>query len=317
MLLVAAAPIVRAAGSRALTVALLVLALAAVAALGVILLKVMELRWGSREGWLLLAVLCGWQPVLAGVRQTDIALPAAAAVLAAWYFLRSGRAAASGFAASIATCLAVPAVGILPALARSAPRAALVGALSLAALVTGTLAVAGLHTVAGFVMTLAYAARMWSIADTNYSVLGRAVTAAIPPIVIGLDVGPGGFHQLVAEPHAGRGVRFLPDTRTAGGARAVVAGLHAPYRADGSPAGPRLDERFFRFAARLHGVVDVLVAPGPGRHRVEQRASTLRPRQWHRAGRLDRAHPLLAVDCCRRGCVAPAAHPRTDVSGVN
>ena len=185
-LLVAAAPIVGAAGARALTVALLVLALAAVATLGAILLKVMELRWGSREGWLLLAVLCGWQPVLAGVRQTDIALPAAAGVLAAWYFLRSGRAAASGFAASIATCLAVPAAGVLPALARSAPRAALVGALSLAALVTGTLAVAGLHTVAGFVMTLVYAARMWSIADTNYSVLGRAVTAAIPPIVIAL-----------------------------------------------------------------------------------------------------------------------------------
>ena len=62
----------------------------------------------------------------------------------------------------------------------SAPRAALIGALSLAALVTGTLAVAGLHTVAGLgVMTLAYTARMWSIADTNYSVLGRAVTAAI------------------------------------------------------------------------------------------------------------------------------------------
>ena len=183
-LLVAAAPIVGSAGSRGLTLALLVFALAAVATLGVILLKVMELRWGSRRGWLLLAVLCGWQPVLAGVRQTDIALPAAACVLAAWYCLRAGRPGASGVAASVATCFAVPAVGILPALARSAPRAALIGTISSAALLTVTLAVAGLHTVAGFVMTLAYAARMWSVADTNYSVVGRAVTAAIPPVAI-------------------------------------------------------------------------------------------------------------------------------------
>lgn len=184
MMLVAAAPVMSVGGTRALGIVFLVLAVGAVAVIGLILLNTAGISWRSREGLLLFAILAGWQPILAGLRQADIVLPAAACVLSAWYLLRTQRPGASGFAAAIATGLALPAIGVLPALVRSVPRAAVIGTLSLVALATVTLAVAGLHTAPGFIMTMAYAAQMWSPAPTNYSAISRAMAAQLPAAIV-------------------------------------------------------------------------------------------------------------------------------------
>lgn len=190
MLLLAEVPVVRFGGARALNAVLMLLSISTVFIMAVLLLEAARLDWRSRRGLLLIAAVAGWQPVLAGVRQADAALPAAGLVAIAWHLAARKRRAAPAVAASLAACLVPPAWGVWAALLRSAPRAAAIAGGFVSAAVLATVAVAGFAVVPGFVMTAAYAARAYAAAVTNYSVLGRFVAADTPgsALIIALAV---------------------------------------------------------------------------------------------------------------------------------
>ncbi len=179
MLLLAEALVARFAGGHVMNGVLLLLSVAAFGAIALLLLNAAGLSWRSPRGVLLVSALAGWQPLLAGVRQADIALPAAALVVASWRLARRRRSAGSGSAAALAACCSPGALGAIPALARTAPRAALIATAVLIATVLATVAAIGLHVLPGFVLTTAYVARTYAIAPTNYSAIGRIVAANI------------------------------------------------------------------------------------------------------------------------------------------
>jgi hypothetical protein len=129
-------------------------------------------------------MILGWQPVIAGLRQGDAVLPAAGLVALSWHLARRGRGAA--FASAVAACLTVPAIGVLPAMLRQAPRT---GSLALAVVfVAGlaTVSVAGASVVPDFARTMAETTRTYADAVANYSVAGRMLGAGTPVAMLAL-----------------------------------------------------------------------------------------------------------------------------------
>lgn len=176
MLLLAGVPIVRVAGGRGLYVALASLSIGAVIAIWTILSQRAGIPWRSRQGLLVLAAIAGWQPVLAGIRQGDAVLPAAGLVVIAWHLAGRRRSTASAISAAVASCIALPAAGGLPAIIRSAPGAAWPALAIVVAAAGGTVALTGSAVIPAFVQTMAETARTYAGAVPNYAVLGRFMT---------------------------------------------------------------------------------------------------------------------------------------------
>ena len=177
MLLLAGVPLIRFGGQHAVYGAFLLLSLASLAAMGMVLLERAGVEWRSRRGVLLLAALAGWQPVLAGVRQGDAVLAAAALIAVSWLLLARGRPARSAMAAALAACLALPAMGVLLALLRASARAGLLAITLFVIALCGTIAIGGSGVLPGFIQTIADTARTYSYSVTNYAVVGRVSTA--------------------------------------------------------------------------------------------------------------------------------------------
>ena len=83
---------------------------------------------------------------------------------------RNGRGA---LAAAFGSCLALPAIGVLPAMIRSAPRCGALAVLIFAGTAGATMMVAGPEIVAGFVRTAVETATTYAFAPQNYGVAGR------------------------------------------------------------------------------------------------------------------------------------------------
>ncbi|MEO5896079.1 MAG: hypothetical protein ABIS06_10285 [Vicinamibacterales bacterium] len=184
MLLLAGVPLVSLGGSRGLYLLLLLLSCAAVLAMSAIAINRAGFVWNSRPAILTLAVIAGWQPVLAGVRQGDAVLTAAGLVAVAWYLVGVADLRAP-LAAALASCLALPAIGVLPALARNAPRAAGLALLIFSAAAGATAFVAGPEIFPAFIRTAAQTATSYAFAPQNYGVAGRlAATGAGGPLLL-------------------------------------------------------------------------------------------------------------------------------------
>ena len=135
--------------------------------------------WRSRVGLLAFAAIAGWQPVLAGIRQGDAVLIAAALVALSWHLVRRGRPGPAGLVGGAAGCLVLPALGALPALLRCSPRAGLVGLGVVVGAAAAAVAVGGPLIVPDFVSALTVAARTYAEAMPNYAVIGRALLAGV------------------------------------------------------------------------------------------------------------------------------------------
>jgi hypothetical protein len=219
MLLLAGVPFVSLGGSRLLYAILLLLSCGAVLSMAAIAISRGGIPWKSRPALLVLAVVAGWQPVLAGVRQGDAVIAAAGLVAVAWYLARAGNVVrgecssdsahggspegrqhgspkaldyGSAVAAAFASCLALPAIGVLPALVRQAPRAAGLALLGFATAIAATAFVAGPEVLPAFVRTAVQTATTYAFAPQNYGVAGRlAATGAgsaflVPALVAAL-----------------------------------------------------------------------------------------------------------------------------------
>ncbi len=184
MLLLAGVPVVYAGGPKALYLVLLAASLVSIGIMAWVLIERSGLHWTSPAALLVLAAVAGWQPVLAGVRQGDAVLPAAGLVALAWYLIgRHGTDRRASVPAAVAACLAVPAIGVLPALWRTAPRAAAVATGVFLVIVGVTVATAGSGVVPGFIQTVGETARTYADAPANYAIAGRALKIAGLPVV--------------------------------------------------------------------------------------------------------------------------------------
>jgi hypothetical protein len=185
MLLLAGVPIVSIGGSRALYACLLLLSCAAIVGMAASVLTRLDVPWRSRSALLIVAAIAGWQPVLAGVRQGDAVLLAAGLVAAAWYAVNRGVNGRGAFAAACGSCLALPSIGVLPAMMRTAPRAGALALLMFAAAAGATTLVAGPEIVSAFLRTVVETATTYAFAPQNYGVAGRlAVTGAGGPVLL-------------------------------------------------------------------------------------------------------------------------------------
>jgi hypothetical protein len=184
VLLIGTGTVARYLPPRVLKTLVILSALTAVITLWLVLCEFVEVHWRSREGVLLLSILAGWQPVLAGIRQADVVLPATAIAALAWRSARNRQWVASGLGAALAGCLTLPAVGALLAVLRSNRRAAVSAAAGLILLTATTIGVAGADVAPGYVLTVAYAASSWFPTLTSYSTAGRAIAANVPMAII-------------------------------------------------------------------------------------------------------------------------------------
>lgn len=184
-LLLASVPIVGVVGGHGLYVVI------ATASVVLLLLTVPMLLVGSslgvrsRPALVLGAALLGWQPVLAGVRQGEALVIAAALTVFAWHLARSGKASA-GVAGGMAACLTLAATGMVPALLASRLRAGLTAGLVLAAGIAAAMAAGGPGVVADFFDLLLPSARTYAEAANNYAVAGRALVVLDARIVAAL-----------------------------------------------------------------------------------------------------------------------------------
>jgi hypothetical protein len=182
MLLLAGVPIVKLGGGHGVYATLLLLSVLSIVAIAWVLLERSGLELRSRPALLLLAAIAGWQPVLAGIRQGDAVIPVAALVVLAWHFAaRHERRVGTALAAGVAASLALPAVGVLPALLRTRRHPGMLALLVFCVSIAITIAVAGTGVMAAFLETSAATARTYSYALTNYAVLGRAAAAGWTP----------------------------------------------------------------------------------------------------------------------------------------
>jgi hypothetical protein len=165
------------------------LSLAAVLAMVWVALERAGIPWHSRQALLVFALVLGWQPVIAGLRQGDAVLPAAGLVALSWHFARRGRG--SAFTSAMAACLTVPAIGVLPAMLRQTPRAG--SAALVLVFVTGlaTVSIAGASVMPDFARTMADTTRTYADAVANYSVAGRVLGAGTPVAVVAICLGFG------------------------------------------------------------------------------------------------------------------------------
>ena len=119
-------------------------------------------------------MLAGWQPVVAGLRQGDAVVAAAALVVISWGLVRRDRPWTAGLAMGIAAALSVPAAFGVLALVRW-PRAFAAACLTLAAAIGAVLAVAGPMVFADFAGNMGVAARVYADVVSNYALAGRLV----------------------------------------------------------------------------------------------------------------------------------------------
>jgi hypothetical protein len=185
-LLLAGVPVVRVAGAKGLYVAVVLLSLAAVLAMVWVALERAGIPWRSRQALLVFAVILGWQPVIAGIRQGDAVLPAAGLVALSWHFARVGRG--SAFTSALAACLTVPAIGVLPAMLRQAPRAGSAALLLVFVMGLATVTIAGASVMPDFARTMSETTRTYADAVANYSVAGRVLGAGTPVAAVALGL---------------------------------------------------------------------------------------------------------------------------------
>jgi len=184
MLLLAGVPVVYLGGAKLLYLSMLAASLGAIAVMSAVLLERAGLGWRSPAGLVVIAAVAGWQPVLAGIRQGDAVLPAAGLVALTWYLVGHRKSERAALPSAIAACLAIPSVGVLPALWRTAPRVAVVATGILLAIVGATIALAGAAVVPAFLQTVAETARTYAGAPANYAIVGRALEAgAVMPVL--------------------------------------------------------------------------------------------------------------------------------------
>jgi len=181
-LLLAGVPIVQVAGAKGLYVLVVLLSLAAVGAMVFTALARGGIDWRSRRGLLVIIAIAGWQPVVAGIRQGDAVLAAAGLTALAWYLARRGRGGA--LAGAVAACLALPAIGVIPAMLRQAPRAGVAAVLLVFAALVLTFTVAGPAVAPAFAMTVADTTRTYADAVANYSMAGRALESGAAGAVL-------------------------------------------------------------------------------------------------------------------------------------
>ena len=187
MLLLAGVPAVYLGGAKLLYACLLVASFCAIALMAGVLIERAGLSWRSASGMLVVVAVAGWQPVLAGVRQGDAVLPAAGLLALAWYLVGRRSEDRAVLPAAVAACLAVPAIGVLPALWRTAPRAAGIATGIVLVIVAATVAAAGVSVVPGFFQTVSETARTYASAPANYAIAGRALeTGAGAPVLAAL-----------------------------------------------------------------------------------------------------------------------------------
>jgi Glycosyltransferase family 87 len=182
-LLLVSVPLVRVFGGRGLFVLLVLTSLAAIALVVAVFLKHAGLSWRSRSAVLLASVFVGWQPLLAGVRQGDAVVLAAALVVVAWH-LAGRQDVRSGLLGGIAACLALPAAGVIPALLRCRWRSGGL-ALGVVGVCAGVaFAAGGVVIAADFASALAFSARTYAGALPNYAIVGRLVSGGIAPVLV-------------------------------------------------------------------------------------------------------------------------------------
>ena len=187
MLLLAGVPVVYVGGAKLLYACLLVASFCAIALMAGVLIERAGLSWRSASGVLIIAAVAGWQPVLAGVRQGDAVLPAAGLLALAWYLVGRRSDDRAVLPAAFAACLAVPAIGVLPALWRTAPRAAAIATGLVLLIVAATVAASGFSVIPGFLQTVSETARTYASAPANYAIAGRALgTGAGTPALVAL-----------------------------------------------------------------------------------------------------------------------------------
>jgi hypothetical protein len=176
VLLLSSVPVVRAAGGRGLYVAIVVLSFAAIATLWWTLGQAFDVRPRSRESALLAVALAGWQPLLAGIRQGDAVVLAAALVAGSWLAARRSRFVTAGAAAGLAAIVSLPAAGALLALFRW-PKALLWGAGSVAAASLAAAVIGGPLLFVDFGNGIVTAARTYAGVMPNYALAGRMAGA--------------------------------------------------------------------------------------------------------------------------------------------
>jgi hypothetical protein len=183
-LLLAAVPFVSIAGDKGLYLFLLAVSLASIGTLAWIVIDRMSLAWRSRQAALVVVMIAGWQPVLAGLRQGDAVLVAAALVASAWH-LSVRRGTSSALAAAIAACLFPPAIGASLALLRTRRRSGVLAAALIGVFALTTVLVAGSSVAADFIRTIGESASTYADATANYSMAARLARSA-PAAVSGL-----------------------------------------------------------------------------------------------------------------------------------
>jgi hypothetical protein len=144
-----------------------------------VLLNRAGVGWTSPAGLVIIAAVAGWQPVLAGVRQGDAVLPAAGLVALTWYLIGRGRYQRAAMPSAIAACLAVPSIGVLPAMWRTAPRAAAIATALFFTTIAATVGLAGTAVVGNFMQTVAETAQTYAGASANYAIAGRVLQAGM------------------------------------------------------------------------------------------------------------------------------------------
>ena len=173
MLLLASVPVVRLVGGRGLYVLLTLASLAGVALAWIVLARQAGLAARSATALLLGAAIFGWQPVIAGVRQGDAVVLAGSLVMLAWRLARQDVPVWSGLAGGLAACLTLPALAVIPALARTRGRAGLVACALVAGAGVSVMAVGGPLVFADFSSTVSASAKTYAEAIHNYALVGR------------------------------------------------------------------------------------------------------------------------------------------------
>lgn len=175
-MLLASVPVVTLLGGQGLYVTIVLASLAALLVAAAGLVRAGAIAPRSRLALLVLAVLAGWQPVLAAVRQGEALVVACALSVVAWTMVRRG-AGRAGIAGGAAAMMTLPALVLVPALLRSRLRAGLVAGATVAAGAAATMAVGGWTIFQDFVGLLAPSADTYAQAANNYAIVGRALAA--------------------------------------------------------------------------------------------------------------------------------------------
>jgi hypothetical protein len=180
VLLLASVPVVRVAGGRGLYLVIVALSALGLCAAWWVLAGEFRIPRRSRESLLLATALVGWQPVLAGLRQGDAVLVAAALVVCGWGLTRRGHWAAAGGAAGLAATISLPAAACVLGLVRW-PRALGAACLAGAVAAAATMTAGGPMLFVDFAGNIVASARTYASAMPNYALASRvAVDAGLP-----------------------------------------------------------------------------------------------------------------------------------------